>query len=114
MKLLKYLNVTFFLIFFLFGAFSILIISHEFYHYFSIEGEPIGICFGKCYLGKTYENSTINNSWAVSSISWSTTTKDLDLEKEEQKAWTFSLIFTFSLVLIVLICKWYEIKKNLS
>ena len=88
------------------GMFGILIISHETYHYFMIDGTATGVCFGKCDLGNTYENTT-KDTWATGSVSWLFTKeqyKNFDLMKEEQNAWIFSFIFTglFMVLLVYL------------
>ena len=92
------------------GLFSFLMISHETYHYFSIDGDATGVCFGKCSLGDTYEGIS-DDTWAVSSIHWEMTQEqmdNLDLVKEEKYAWTFSIILT--LILIGFIFYWEAIE----
>lgn len=96
------------MVLFLAGIFTILIASHETYHYFTIKGAPTGICLGKCYLGDSYSETDISDTWTVAGITWEFTAKPiLDLNKEELRAWGASLAFTASFLSLL----WYSSKQ---
>lgn len=86
------------------GLLSFYVISHEAYHYFHIEGQPTGICFGRCeILG--YENIT-SETWAVSAVHWNLTKEQSDylnanLRQEEVEAMVFGVILTLLLLFIL-------------
>ena len=80
------------------GLFAFLIVTHEGYHYFSIDGEPVGVCFGVCDLQGSYDDSGMEvSAWSVAFLNWNVA-QDYDIVKEEKAAWAFSLISTLMLM----------------
>jgi len=80
-------GVSFLLMCFLFvsGIFALLIVSHEGYHYFAINGHATGVCFGDCNL--------VNGS-AVGAVYWNNL-QNFNGPREERNAWIFAFIFSF-------------------
>jgi hypothetical protein len=97
--ILKTINFIIYVAIFMIGSFGILIASHEVYHYFMVDGEPTGICLGKCSIGDNYKGIT-NETWVTAAIHWQFTEQQSkrDIEREERDAWVFALIITGALV----------------
>lgn len=94
------INLIIYVILFIVGTLGVIAISHEGYHYFMIDGQPTGICFGKCDLGGSYDNTT-KDTWSTAAITWNFTQEQFDKRdqlKEEKEAWIFSGIFTIILI----------------
>ena len=89
-----------FLVIFLFGLFAILITSHEVYHLHN--GTPTGVCLGNCLN---------NNSVVFSTLFFNETFSEDYLIKEENNAWTFSLIFTALIFFLFCVTKSYGEEK---
>ncbi|HLC53012.1 MAG TPA: hypothetical protein VJK03_00570 [Candidatus Nanoarchaeia archaeon] len=71
----------------LFGLFAFLIVSHESYHYFTVDGNAQGICFGNC--------ATHGGAMMVSGVYFDHINTDkTDINENERQAWQFSLAFT--------------------
>jgi len=83
----------------LFGLFAILIISHECYHYFSIDGDLIGVCFGNCAVS---EEGAIAAGLIVFNFT-EDQLNNLNRDREEIWAWRFSICITL-LLITVLVC----------
>lgn len=92
----KTINFILYMIIFMFGIFGIMIASHEGYHYLFIDGDPTGICVGKCDLGDSYKDS-YGDTWSTAAITWNFTQEQYDKTdqlKEERDAWIFAIAFT--------------------
>ncbi len=61
-----------------------MILAHEGYHFFSVEGEVKGVCLGVC---------DIYGEKAPAGIWWSSVV-EIDIKAEEKNAWIFSLVLT--------------------
>jgi hypothetical protein len=110
-KIINGINNSMMFLFFVIGIFGVLVISHETYHYFSIDGQAQGICFGHCNLWG-YENLT-NETWVVSAVHWELDTDqaqilDNNLPQEEKHAWIFSSAFTVFLMGVFFLTEKYR------
>lgn len=77
------------------GVFALLIISHESYHYFAIDGTARGVCFGDCNLGRP------NEGHAVGAVYWQwneTQYQKFDSVIQERNAWIFSFLFVLGIL----------------
>ena len=83
------------------GMLSSLVLFHELYHLITIEGNPAGICLGKCYIGDEL------GQFAPAGISWNLTenqnTQFIETHKSnEQSAWIFSIVINAILIISLL------------
>jgi len=92
------IGVILFFIFFLVGVFGIYIISHEAYHYFTVDGKAVGICFGNCV-------TMLDGRTMISGVYWShINSNDAYLNKNEWHAILFGMFVTaFFVVALVLL-----------
>lgn len=88
------------------GIIGSLVVFHEAYHLLSIEGNPEGICLGKCHIGSEY------GAYAPAAIHWDGPIPKYEKDplNNELNAWLFSFILNLFLVSLMIIL--YNPKKE--
>lgn len=93
-------------IFIFVGAASTIVLLHETYHLIDLEGDPTGICFGKCYVGGVY------GEFAPAGVHWASLSNEYidSPERNEIEAWIFSI--TITLILFTIYSIYYPLNKK--
>jgi len=87
-NLLKWVAICIECWFVIIGILTTVVLFHEVYHLIDLEGNPIGICFGKCYVGSEY------GEYAPSGIIWEKFPEEylLNPKENEIQAWIFGIV----------------------